>query len=262
MLGRSNSPARRPTGFIEPCLPILGHDVPTGRSAPTKSSTTGFGSPVGAKARGARVLAQPECPCSDKVDRMSPDAQTVRDIGAAAFQDAIEILVVIATLEAGNKPSVFQKAQQAGYHRVVDCIYRALWSRLLGVVGRAYAINTRPGDLHAQYAFDLLKDSQTRSFVETTPPGDATALAEAINLWTKCRSDHRCGPVLKMRDKQIAHWSLVRTPPPIANDIIGFGVATARALEKLAQGSGAVSLSLDSQLVGYRQEAERLWDSV
>ena len=31
MLWRStNSPARRPEGFIEPCLPTLGHSVPTG----------------------------------------------------------------------------------------------------------------------------------------------------------------------------------------------------------------------------------------
>jgi ATP-dependent DNA ligase len=30
MLWRSPSPARRPPGFIEPCLPTLGHSVPTG----------------------------------------------------------------------------------------------------------------------------------------------------------------------------------------------------------------------------------------
>ena len=30
MLWRSPSPARRPVGFIEPCLPTLGHAVPTG----------------------------------------------------------------------------------------------------------------------------------------------------------------------------------------------------------------------------------------
>jgi bifunctional non-homologous end joining protein LigD len=30
MLWRSSAPARRPQGFIEPCLPTLGHTVPTG----------------------------------------------------------------------------------------------------------------------------------------------------------------------------------------------------------------------------------------
>ena len=30
MLWRSTSPARRPPGFIEPCLPTLGHAVPSG----------------------------------------------------------------------------------------------------------------------------------------------------------------------------------------------------------------------------------------
>ena len=30
MLWRSQSPSRRPEGFIEPCLPTLGHAVPSG----------------------------------------------------------------------------------------------------------------------------------------------------------------------------------------------------------------------------------------
>jgi ATP-dependent DNA ligase len=30
MLWRSTAPARRPAGFIEPCLPTLGHTVPSG----------------------------------------------------------------------------------------------------------------------------------------------------------------------------------------------------------------------------------------
>src|SRR5262249_35843273 len=81
-----------------------------------------------------------------------------------------------------------------------------------------------------------------------------------IDLWDKCRSDHRRERVLEMQDKQIAHRGEMTKAPPFIDDILGFSIATARALEKLAQGAGAVSLSLDGQLVGYSQQADRFLD--
>jgi hypothetical protein len=46
---------------------------------------------------------------------------------------------------------------------------------------------------------------------------------------------------------------------PIINDIFAISRATATAFEKLAQAAGVVSLNLDSQLMGYREQAERFW---
>ena len=65
---------------------------------------------------------------------------------------------------------------------VAELVYRALWSRLILLVTRAHA-DARPGDLHVQYAFDLLKDTALRTQVEKS--GDATALAKAIRHWAK-----------------------------------------------------------------------------
>ena len=42
MLCRSPSPARRPAGFIEPCLPTLGHAVPTGSQWANEIKHDGF----------------------------------------------------------------------------------------------------------------------------------------------------------------------------------------------------------------------------
>ncbi len=84
-------------------------------------------------------------------------AQLVRDIAMDAFRDAIDILSIIETLEAGNTPSAVAAVNAAGTAAVAECIYRALWSRLILLVTRAYA-DARHGDLHTQYAFDLLKD--------------------------------------------------------------------------------------------------------
>lgn len=183
-------------------------------------------------------------------------AQVVRDIAAASFADAIDMLSIIETLEAGNAPEAVTAVNTARTDAVVMCIYRALWSRLVTIVARAYAAS-RKGDRHAQHAFDLLKEPMLRSDVEKM--GNASALQEAIELWTRCRGDHRRQSIQDFRDKQIAHWGVPQHQPPIINDILAVSRATAAALERLAQGTGVVSLSLDSQLVFYRDAAKRFW---
>src|SRR5262249_15618104 len=141
----------------------------------------------------------------------------------------------------------------------VQCIYRALWSRLVMIVTRAYA-DARPGDRHAQYAFDLLKDPAVRSEIEKMGVGDHAILDEAIELWAKCRGDHRRQSIDALRDTQIAHWGVLENPPPIINDVFALSRATASALERLAQGTGVVgALTLERQLVGYQDKANQFW---
>jgi hypothetical protein len=185
-------------------------------------------------------------------------AQLVREVAASAFADAIDILLIIETIEAGNAPAVVTAVNAARTDAVALCVYRALWSRLVLIVSRAYS-KARTGDRHAQYAFDLLADRMVRSEVEKQ--GDPKALADAIKLWTSCRSDHRLGSVKAFRDKQIAHWGSPTKSPPIINDLFAVSRATATALERLAHGTGVVTLSLDSQLLGYREKANVFWGS-
>jgi len=66
-------------------------------------------------------------------------AQTVRDIAADGFRDAIDILSIIETLEASNTPAAVAAVNAAGTNAVAQCVYRALWSRLLVIVTRASA---------------------------------------------------------------------------------------------------------------------------
>jgi hypothetical protein len=180
----------------------------------------------------------------------------VREIAKQAWVDAIEVHLIIETLEAGNTSAAVAAVNAAGTDAVAKCVYRALWSRLVVIVTRAYS-EARPGDRHAQYAFDLLKKPAVRSEVERM--GSPEALAEAITLWGKCRGDHRWQSVDEFRDKQIAHWGSLKNPPPIINDVFTVSRKTAAALERLAQGTGVVTLSLNSQLTGYRDRADRFW---
>jgi hypothetical protein len=182
--------------------------------------------------------------------------QLVRDITSFAFGDAVDIMQTIETLEASNDPAVVSAINAARVGNVAECISRALWSRLVGVVARAYA-PSMPGDLHAQRAFDLLKDQEVRTELEKI--GDPVALSDAIAQWARCRDDHRRGSIKEFRDKQIAHWGTLKAPPPIVNDIFAVSRMTATAMTRLANGTGVVALSLDSQLMNYRGAADRFW---
>jgi hypothetical protein len=186
-------------------------------------------------------------------------AQMVREIAADAFSDAIDILSIIETLETGNAPAAVVAVNSARTDEVAKCVYLALWSRLVVIVTRAYAAS-RVGDRHAQYAFDLLKDPALRSEVENF--GNPAVLNDAIALWMKCRADHRLQSIHAFRDKQIAHWGSLTTPAPIINDIFMVSRATATALERLAQGTRVVTLTLDSQLLTYPAAAKRFWGVV
>jgi hypothetical protein len=51
-------------------------------------------------------------------------AKAVSDIAAGAFADAIDILSIIETLEAGNAPAVIASVNMAHTDRVAECVYR------------------------------------------------------------------------------------------------------------------------------------------
>jgi hypothetical protein len=190
-----------------------------------------------------------------------PKVELVQEIADSTFADAIDIMMLIETLEALNEPVVvfaIEANASAGIRadNVAACISRALWSRLVGVVARAYA-PSRDGDLHAQRAFDLLKDQAVKTELEKI--GDAAALSDAIAQWRRCRDDHRRPSIEGFRDKQIAHWGTPKAPMPIVNDIFAMSRMTASAMVRLANGAGVTSLNLDSQLMNYRGDADRFW---
>lgn len=184
-------------------------------------------------------------------------AQIVRDIAKEAFSDAIEMLAIIETLEASNSAAAHATVSSAQTVEVAMYVRAALWSRLLSILIRAYAA-PRSGDRHAQYAFDLLKDPVVTAAV-VAAGGDFSTLNAASALWAKCRGDHRLPGIKDFRDKQIAHSGTQKLPSPIINSIFDVTRATADALERLAQGTGIITLSVASQLVNYRAKADRFW---
>jgi hypothetical protein len=196
-------------------------------------------------------------------DTSDMSVKIVQDIASSAFSDAIDILAIIETVSALglDQEARLQKIEKAEAVRAADVIWRALLSRLVSVVARHYA-PVKPGDLHAEAAFELLKQNATLAAQMPFP----IDIAEAQRLWGQCHGGHRLQRVRTIRDKQLAHvgtWPSAVTRPT-NNDALEFAQATTRALEKLAHGAGVVGLSLDRQTPAYKQSAERFfahWDN-
>jgi hypothetical protein len=181
--------------------------------------------------------------------------ETVKKISAAGFADAIEMLAIIEVLEAGNVAAT-AALNNAGAGRAAAHISRALFTRLHFLVARAYS-PSRDGDLHARRAFDQLKSPAIAK--DMLNPGD---LPEARKFWVKCCGDHRLERFLHFRDKFLAH--LGEPDPdmdiPTYGEVFTIARQTATALEKLANATGVVTLSLDTQLPAHKESALKFWE--
>jgi hypothetical protein len=182
-------------------------------------------------------------------------AQRVREIAATAFTDAIEILSIIEVLEAGNQMTVTQRLNAAGAGRAAEHIKRALFTRLHFLIARAYG-KTRPDDRHARRAFELLEDESVAKEMHGAPD-----LTDAQQRWKRCCGDARLEPFLHFRDKYLAHLGQPRPDVglPTYGDVFALARETACAFEALANASGVVTLSLDSQIPAQKESAERFW---
>jgi hypothetical protein len=180
--------------------------------------------------------------------------QIVREIAAAAFTDAIEILGIIEVLEAGTQKPISQNLNEANAGRAAAHVQRSLFTRLHFLVARAYG-KTRQGDRHARMAFELLKDE---GVAKEMGEGD---LKDAQQLWGRLCGDHRLEAFIHFRDKYLAHLGEPRPDLklPTYGEVFALARETTRALEKLAHASGVVGLSLDSQIPAHKDSAERFW---
>lgn len=191
-------------------------------------------------------------------DELATQAQIVREISATMFTDAVEIMSFLDVLEKGNDKTLKEAINKAGAGRTAAHIERALFTRLHFLVARGYADRTRPGDLHARRAFDMLKNADVRKAVVSN--SDPKLIDEAQAGWTKCIGDHRLHSFLHFRDHYLAHLSEDEgIPLPTYKEVIGLSKLTAETFAKFALATGVVGLSLESQMPAQRDSAEKFW---
>src|SRR5262249_20654970 len=78
LLWRSTSPARRPPGFIEPCLPTLGHAVPSGPAWAYEIKHDGFRFICRRNGDRVRVFSRHGQDWTDRVPAIAEALQSLR----------------------------------------------------------------------------------------------------------------------------------------------------------------------------------------
>jgi hypothetical protein len=184
------------------------------------------------------------------------EAETVRKISELAYSDAMEIVSLIEILETQNSGGVNENISKAAAGAAGIVVRNSLITRLVIVVTRAYA-DARPGDLHLQRGFDLLKDAQVRSEFEGL--GLQATLIEAEKHWQRCKGDNRMRTLRHFRDKYTAHLGQPKeTPLPLYQEMFAAAVATVAAMEKLAFATGVANVPVQEQ-VDAESSARAFW---
>jgi hypothetical protein len=184
------------------------------------------------------------------------------DIAEKAFNDAVEIHKIIAVLDGINEPAVVKNITKKKAGIAAYTIRHSLFWRLHLLAARSYAKTrdkVQDDDRHLRRAFELLQRGDVKAAV--LQRGHAADLAEAQKLWTKCNSNHRLQEFLHFRDKQLVHLGKpdASIPRPLYNDVFSIARATAEVMEKLANGTGIVGLSVDSQMVFPKRSIDAFW---
>src|SRR3984893_3574970 len=117
MLWRSPAPARRPEGFIEPCLPTLGHGVPTGLQWAYEIKHDGF-----------RFICWRD---SDHVRVFSPSDGGRAPIAAVWLLDHRDHLNLNHCLWLSETADLDRRAGRTGYPEIAHAHVGALGERLV-----------------------------------------------------------------------------------------------------------------------------------
>jgi hypothetical protein len=189
--------------------------------------------------------------------KQNPDVETARTIASLAYGgDALEILVLIEAMETQNSGEVNETLSDAGAAQAGIVIRNSMIAWLVILVARAYA-KARPGDLHLQRGFDLLKDIPVRTEFDGMRLG--AAIAEAERYWSKCTGDHRLPHLLHFRDKFTAHIGKPKDVPiPVYKDLFAVARATVTAMEKFARATGVADVPVREQ-IDAKPAAEAFW---
>jgi len=157
------------------------------------------------------------------------DVEIVRQIVNVALSDGMEIVALMALLRSQNENGVNANLSNAGAAQASIVVRNSLFTRLVLMVTREFALPSREGDLHLGRAFELLKGDTLAIFQGV---GSPVELAAAIEQWQRLRGDHRLPGLIHFRDKQTAHLGAQKDniPAPTYTELFALHVRAGRAV--------------------------------
>jgi hypothetical protein len=190
---------------------------------------------------------------ADKVER-------ILLIAKAAFFNATDSLGCIEMfLEASRTQELNPLVAAANGQHTGNLVMRALLGHCLMSVMTAFD-REQPGDLHLGVGMNLLNQIPREVLCELK---DAhLAAIEAAKLqWAECRNFKPLDSLRTYRNKFVAHNSQYPADKdmPVIGQLFHLAEMTARTAELLARGTGAVGVSLESQVIPYRENSRAFW---
>lgn len=189
---------------------------------------------------------------------MTPeDWKLVQNVASRAYLDAIDAMACIEILERGNHLAVTKGINEAGAGRAATLIKHALFNRILFITMRAYD-TVRKGDHHLKVAFNKLAGS---NLIEKTGEREQRDIVSAQSLWDNALNDPKLAKLRHYRNKHAAHLSQPdpNIDTPIVIELFQFARLTASIAEKLANGAGVFTMTLQNQIDAYEDSADAFW---
>jgi hypothetical protein len=198
---------------------------------------------------------------SQEAKATADKVELILKVAKAAFVDAIDFRGCIEVLEAGNRPEIIRSLASAKAERAADLVKRALFGHCLMSVMTAFD-DPRPGDFHLRVGMALVAEPTPRMALCAMNGTNIADIEAAERRWAECLNFEHLASLRTHRNKSVAHMSEFPADmqKPLVRQLFDLAAMTAEVAELLAHGTGIAGVSLESQLVPFRQSTHAFWE--
>jgi|SRR6516164_1738294 len=210
---------------------------------------------------GAAGAGGPMMTSSEEAKATAAKVEQILKVAKASLVDAIDFLGCIEMLEAGNRPEVIQSLAAAKAARAADLIQRALFGHCLMSVMTAFD-PVRSGDFHLRVGMTLVAEQTPRMALGEMKGTSLVDIEAAERRWAECLNFEHLESLRTYRNKSVAHMSQFPADmqQPVVRHLFDLAKMTAKVAELLAHGTGIAGVSLESQIVPFRESGCAFWE--
>jgi AbiU2 len=199
---------------------------------------------------------------SEEAKATAAKVERILKVARVAFFNAIDFLNCIEALEAGNRSEILRSLEAANAGPAADLVQKALFERLLMGVMTAFD-PVRRGDFHLGVGVKLVAEKAPRIVLCQMRGANLSDIEAAERRWKECLKNRKSLDALRTyRNKVVAHLSEYPADKdkPIVRQLFDLAAMTAKVAELLAHGTGIAAVSLESQVIPFRESSRAFWE--
>jgi hypothetical protein len=198
---------------------------------------------------------------SEEAKATAAKVERILKVARVAFFNAIDFLNCIEALEAGNRSEILRSLEAANAGPAADLVQKALFERLLMGVMTTFD-PVRRGDFHLGVGMKLVAEKAPRIVLCQMRGANLADIEAAERRWKECLDFESLDALRTYRNKVVAHLSEypADTDKPIVHQLFDLAAMTAKVAELLAHGTGIAAVSLESQVIPFRESSRAFWE--